>query len=197
MRPVARGMAPSYGRGAMDPRDYKTAQRMSRLRAEIRSLAADVGRERMMHALLEAHADLELETALAPRAVYLNGPAERSEVPAKVAPTPATGAVVFVAKDEPAPDTLRADVLTVLRTSKVPMRTGDVVKAVTAIRPGANGPSIGSVIWNFVQEGRVLKQTVRGRHFYATDQGVLSLLDDGFDFDDPGVPGDDDGGAAV
>jgi hypothetical protein len=180
----------------MDSRDYKTAQRMNLLRAEIRSLTADVGRERMMHALLEAHAELSMDAALPPRAVYLNGPAGLTEVPAKVAPTPATGAVAGV-KDEPAPDTLRADVLTVLRTSKVPMRTGDVVKAVTAIRPGANVPSIGSVIWNFAKEGRVLKQTVRGRHYYATDKAVLALLDDGFDFDDLGGPADDDGGDPV
>lgn len=180
----------------MDHDAYRIAQRTSRARAEIHALVDDIGRERLMTLLLEIYADLESLKALPSRHVLAVASNGVVEVPATIAKTPAVSSPL-VTKDEPAEGTLRADVLTVLRAAKVPLRTGQILKLVQAIRPDAKGPSVGSAIWNFVREHRVLKRTVGGNDYYATTQAVLSLFDDGFNPDDFGGAADDEGGGTV
>lgn len=180
----------------MDHDAYRLAQRFSRVRADIHSLSDDAGRERVMTMLMEVYADLEAPKAMPQRRALVNGPNGIVEVPVTIAKTPAIPSPTF-AKDEPAAGTLRAHVLAVLRASKVPLRTGQVTKIVAATRPDTKAPSVGSVIWNFVREGRVFKRSVHGNDFYATNEATLSVIDDGFDPDDFGGAADDEGGGSV
>lgn len=179
----------------MDPDAYKAAQKRLQIRTTVRAAAAELDREDAIRVLLEVCAELEMASsgANSPLPAYRTGLLMTPNGPVPLQGNRGTVRTRFVPlqveKEDPGPDTLRADVLAVLRDAATPLRTGQITKLVTAVRPEAKGPSIGSVVWHFVRDGRVLKRSIRGRDYYAVDESMFAAFD-GDDSEDGDGTGD-------
>ncbi len=125
------------------------AKRVSLARATIVQAVAGLPADRVASMLLELYVE-----AMEP-------PAAR---PARV-----PGA----APREPAPGSLRATVLAVLRGAARPLRNAAISKAVADARPGTTPTAVGSALWEFVRDGMVFKRRQRGRMYYATDASTF------------------------